>query len=75
MSSSLEHGAGTEPEPVLVTVAEAARRLSLSRTTTYDLLLSGRLESVKVGRARRVVAASIPAFIDRLAQGDTEAGH
>ncbi|HEY7781310.1 MAG TPA: helix-turn-helix domain-containing protein [Ktedonobacterales bacterium] len=48
------------PEPpVLVTVDEAARRLSIGRTAAYLLVLKGELQSVKIGRARRVVVASL----------------
>lgn len=54
--------------PVLVTVEEAARRLSIGRTATYMLVLSGELESVKIGRTRRVVAASIDDYVTKLLQ-------
>ncbi len=55
------------PEPpMLVTVEEAARRLSIGRTAAYMLVLSGELQSVKIGRTRRVVVASLEAYIQRL---------
>ena len=57
------------PEPpVLVTVEEAARRLSIGRTATYMLVLRGELESVKIGRTRRVVVASIDDYVSKLLQ-------
>lgn len=56
------------PEPVLVTVEEAARRLSIGRTATYMLVLRGELQSVKIGRTRRVVVASIDAYVSKLLQ-------
>jgi excisionase family DNA binding protein len=52
--------------PLLVTVEEAARRLSIGRTAAYLLVLRGELQSVKIGRARRVVVASLEAYIQRL---------
>lgn len=52
--------------PLLVTVEEAARRLSIGRTAAYLLVLQGELQSVKIGRTRRVVVASLEAYIQRL---------
>lgn len=55
------------PEPpMLATVEEAARRLSIGRTAAYMLVLRGELQSVKIGRTRRVVVASLDAYIQRL---------
>ena len=54
----------SEP-PLLVTVEEAARRLSIGRTAAYMLVLRGELQSVKIGRTRRVVVASLEAYIRR----------
>ena len=59
----------SQPEPpVLVTVEEAARRLSIGRTATYMLVLRGELESVKIGRTRRVVVTSIDDYVSKLLQ-------
>ena len=52
--------------PLLVTVEEAARRLSIGRTAAYLLVLNGEIQSVKIGRTRRVVVASLEAYIQRL---------
>ena len=58
-----------QPEPpVLVTVEEAARRLSIGRTATYMLVLKGELQSVKIVRTRRVVVASIDDYVSKLLQ-------
>ena len=58
-----------QPEPpVLVTVEEAARRLSIGRTATYMLVRKGELQSVKIGRTRRVVVASIDDYVSKLLQ-------
>ncbi|MFF8903378.1 excisionase family DNA-binding protein [Streptomyces olivaceoviridis] len=55
-----------DPTLVLLTVEEAARRLSLGRTTCFALVRSGELESVTVGRLRRIPADAIPAFANSL---------
>lgn len=53
-------------EPVLITVEEAARRLSISRGTAYELVLTGRLRSVKIKRARRVPVAAVHEYVAAL---------
>ena len=51
---------------LLLTPTEAADLLGVSRSTIYDLLNSGDLESVHIGRARRIPSASLHAFVNRL---------
>jgi excisionase family DNA binding protein len=52
----------------LLRVPEAAARIALSRTTTYELILSGALPSVTIGRTRRIREADLDAFIRRQAE-------
>ena len=52
--------------PVLVTVAEAAGLLRIGRTTAYELVMSGKLQSVKVGRRRLVVRDGVGRYVDEL---------
>ncbi len=51
---------------LLLTVEQAASRLNVGRSTAYALVLSGQLESVTVGRLRRVPADAVTAFVDSL---------
>jgi excisionase family DNA binding protein len=53
-------------EQQLLTGPEVMAVLRLGRCTVYDLMRSGRLESIKVGRARRVPAAAVDAFVCQL---------
>lgn len=53
----------TQAEPLLVRVEEAARLLSLSRSTIYLMMDSGELPSVKHGTARRIPLAALKAWI------------
>lgn len=46
-------------------IAEAARLLSLSERTIKALIASGELESVKLGRARRVLGVSMRDYARR----------
>jgi excisionase family DNA binding protein len=47
----------------LYEVRDAMRMLRLSKTVIYELIRSGRLRSVKQGRARRIPAAAIRDYI------------
>lgn len=51
---------------VLLKVEEAARRLQIGRTTCFNLIRTGALESVPVGHLRRVPADAISAYVARL---------
>jgi excisionase family DNA binding protein len=55
---------------VLLTPEEAAQRLALSRTTIYELIRTGELRSVKVGRARRIPVAALGEFVNGLFDPD-----
>jgi excisionase family DNA binding protein len=55
----------------LYSVPDAMQMLRLSRTVIYELIRSGRLRSVKQGRARRITAAAIRDYIALL---EREAG-
>ncbi|MEE4593972.1 helix-turn-helix domain-containing protein [Streptomyces sp. DSM 41524] len=57
----------TEDDPtlVLLTVEEAARRLRIGRTTCFALIRTGELESIDIGRLRRVPADAPAAYLAR----------
>ena len=50
---------------LLLTMVDAARVLSVGRTTMYELVGAGEIEVVHIGRAARVPVASIEAFVER----------
>jgi len=52
-------------EPLLVRVEEAARILSLSRSTIYEMMDSGELPSVRRGAARRIPVAALREWVAR----------
>lgn len=51
---------------VLLTVEQPATALGIGRTTTFALIASGELPSVRAGRLRRVPLAEIHAYTTRL---------
>jgi excisionase family DNA binding protein len=50
---------------LLLTIVEAARVLSIGRTTMYQLVGSGEIEVVHIGRAVRVPVVALQAFVTR----------
>jgi len=51
---------------LVLTVEEAAERLGIGRTLMYALISAGDVESVRIGRLRRVPADALDAFVLRL---------
>ncbi|MGW0914610.1 helix-turn-helix domain-containing protein [Streptomyces sp. NPDC002784] len=49
----------TSVEPIFYKVSDAERVLRLSRTVIYGLIRTGRLRTVKEGRARLIPASAI----------------
>ena len=47
-------------------VPETLLQLGIGRTTLYSLISEGRLEAIKIGRRRLIVASSAQALIERL---------
>lgn len=50
---------------LLLTVPEAAGRLSIGRSLLYELLAAGEVESIHVGRLRRIPAEALADDVDR----------
>ena len=55
----------TEPR-LLLRVDEAGHRLNLGRTVMYELIRSGRLRSVKVGKLRLIPPSAVVEFVAQL---------
>lgn len=55
----------TPVEPLLVRVEEAARILSLSRSTIYEMMDAGELPSVRHGMARRIPVAALREWVQQ----------
>jgi excisionase family DNA binding protein len=57
---------------LLLTVEEAASQLRLGRTSTYELVMRGRIQSVRIGRRRLVVRDGLKRYVAELLalQGD-----
>lgn len=51
---------------MLYSIEDVIARTSLGRSKIYELLASGELGSVKVGRRRLIPAASLDEFVEHL---------
>ncbi|WP_433369057.1 excisionase family DNA-binding protein [Actinoplanes sp. CA-142083] len=52
--------------PLLLTVEEAAEQLGIGRTKTFALISEGHIETVQIGRHRRVPSEALEAYVRRL---------
>jgi excisionase family DNA binding protein len=59
------------PARVLLTVEEAAERLHIGKTKTYALVKTGEIESVLIGRLRRIHIDTINSYAARLVSQQT----
>jgi len=49
--------------PRLYTINQVTEILSIGRTSTYELIRSGRLKSIKIGSSRRIPSTSVDDFL------------
>jgi excisionase family DNA binding protein len=52
-------------EPLTVSVRQAAARLGFGRDSMYELVRTGRVRSVRVGRRIVIPVAELQAFLER----------
>jgi excisionase family DNA binding protein len=58
----------TADSQLLFTPEHAGAKLDMGRTSVYALMASGELQSVKIGRSRRIPAAALEAYVAKLMQ-------
>lgn len=61
------------PERVLLTVEEAAQRLRIGRTRMFALVKTGAIESVRIGRLRRISVDAVTAYAASLVANQSAA--
>ena len=59
-------------EPLLITMEEAARRLSVGRTLIYEQVRRGKLPSIRVGRCRRIALVDLERYIEHLRENASQ---
>lgn len=59
--------------PLLLTPEQAAAQLGVGRTRMFALMSEGEVESVKVGRSRRVPCDALRQYVDRLRADQSKA--
>ncbi|WP_216843662.1 excisionase family DNA-binding protein [Phytoactinopolyspora alkaliphila] len=58
------------PQGLLLTIEEAAHVLHIGRTKMCELLATGQVESVQIGRLRRVPFECLQAYVTGLLDAD-----
>jgi excisionase family DNA binding protein len=58
----------------LLSVEEFAAEIGVRRTTAFGIVGRGEIESVKIGRLRRIPAEAVDAYVESLRQEQT-GGH
>lgn len=57
---------GHQPvEPICVRINDAARMIGVGRTKLYELIATGEVETVKIGKATRITTASLRELVRR----------
>jgi excisionase family DNA binding protein len=67
--STIETTEDVQAPTLLLRVEEAALRLGIGRTSMYRLLMDGDIELVQIGGLRRIPAACLGEYVDRLRHG------
>jgi excisionase family DNA binding protein len=57
--------------PLVLTIEQAAERLGIGRSLMYALVSSGEVESVTIGRLRRIPADALVEYIARLRRANS----
>lgn len=57
---------GSESRPLLLTVEEAARLLSIGRPKMWRLIMAGEVVSVKIGGSRRIPNSALEDYVRTL---------
>lgn len=60
------------PEKLAYTVEETAELLSLSRAHIYRLLDQKELDSIQIGRSRRITRKQLQEFLESLEKSDND---
>lgn len=57
---------------LLLRESEAREMLGVSRTTLFELMRTGEIESVRIGRSRRIPVTALEEYVDRLGRGQED---
>jgi excisionase family DNA binding protein len=70
LAEGVAEATGGCDDRLLITLEEAARRLSVGRTTLYELAARGEIQTVTIGRCRRVPVSALHSFVDERCQAE-----
>lgn len=64
----MEHN--TDPSRQLVRVEQAGDILAIGRSTIYELIAQGKIETVHIGRCCRIPVAALDEYVRRLREAE-----
>lgn len=72
--NNIENSEETFVPTLLLRVEEAALRLGIGRTSLYRLVMTGEVESVRIGGLRRIPAPCLEEYVARLRHIEPDTG-
>ncbi len=60
-------------QPLLYRPEQAAEAIGLGRSKIFQLIASGEIETVRIGRSRRIPRQALEDYVERLRQGSRPA--
>ncbi len=65
--SDLDPKVLTPNRRLLYSIEEAAQLLGIGRTFMFELVATGQIASLKIGRRRKIPSSALDAYVERLA--------
>jgi len=72
MAADPESLSATGPRPTLLTVEDLEAELQLGRTRTYELVRSGQIPVIRIGRVVRIPRQGLRRWVEARASGSDE---
>jgi excisionase family DNA binding protein len=69
LSQLIKGGSMAADDQLLYKPETAGAKLEMGRTAIYQLVKTGELRSVKIGRSRRIPAAALQDYVNKLTGG------
>jgi excisionase family DNA binding protein len=57
---------GSDVDPLLLSIPEVARRLSIGRSMAYELVNSGQIATVRIGQRRLIARQELERYVAKL---------
>jgi excisionase family DNA binding protein len=69
MMAAADHGHHVDGDRLLYSVTEAARLLGVGRTYMFHIIAAGEIESIKLGKLRKIPRDALGRYVDQQRPG------